>query len=391
MQLTLNATIAPSPFNPGSPVDPNDFIGRAQELENFQHKLRQTSEGSLASISVAGGYGIGKTSFLHKCKKISEDYNALTVYFSLNELSTIDKVSLSKAILERLKEKVREETILKRLSGSIFEALKRIKMVAGNIELSYNGDNEKAFPNLHAALSATWNELKKSKKAIVFLIDEAGVLEKNKAELIMYLRAILEQLQTERVPVMIVLGGKFITSASSGSGFSPIVRTFPPAILDNFSRAESDQFIKRKLNQTQINISEDALNKIYQVTEGHPFITSSYMGSVYLKRSPQEKEIKSIHLTAADIDFVRRTLAPFFSRFYDNVGKNSRKILQCIASDGGETSMLKLTQSLGKENYQISPYIAKLTQDGAIIRKERGEYKLFHKLFSKYIMEHQPI
>jgi len=228
--------IATNPFNPGSPVDPNDFIGRMQEIESFRHKLRQTSEGSLASMSVVGGYGIGKTSFLHKCKIIAEKDNALTIYFSLNELDSLDRSYLSKILIERLKEKVREEVILKRISFAIFDSLKKIKLkTPSDFEVSYiNEDSEKSFPNLHSTLSAVWGELKQNKKAIVFLIDEAGVLEKNKADLILYLRAVLEHLQINKNPIMMVLSGKFSITASSGSGFSPLVRTFPPLNVRKF-------------------------------------------------------------------------------------------------------------------------------------------------------------
>src|SRR3989344_9146122 len=367
MQTKIDAFIAPCPFNPGSPVDPNDFVGRTLEIENFRHKLRQTCEGSLASISVTGGYGIGKTSFLHKCKVIAEESGALTIYFSLNELPLVDKVLLARTLLERLKEKVREEAILKKMSFVVFEALKKIKLkIAGNLEIGYE-DSEVLFPNIHSALSATWNELKDSKKAIVFLIDEAGILEKNKAELIMYLRAVLEQLQTERVPVMIVLSGKFATTSTSGSGFSPIVRTFPPAFLENFNKNESDTFVKKRLNAKNISISDELLKRVYYTTEGHPFVLSAYMGSAYLKLNSEEKELKDLHFDATDIDFVKRILAPFFSRFYDNVGKNSKKILMYISKAGGEIGLSELSEILDKKNSQISPYLAKLTQDGAII------------------------
>src|SRR3989344_6714345 len=98
------AMVPPNPFNPGSPVDPHDFIGRIQYLEEFKQKLRQTMSGSLASMSVAGGYGIGKTSFLHKCKAITEEMNALPIYFSLNEIDELSREMLAKILIERVQE-----------------------------------------------------------------------------------------------------------------------------------------------------------------------------------------------------------------------------------------------------------------------------------------------
>src|SRR3989344_5054835 len=141
----------PNPFNPGSPVDPNYFVGRVQDLESFRQKLRQTSSGSLANMSVTGGYGIGKTSFLHKCKSIAEEQNALVIYFSLNEMGDLDKETLAKMLIERVQAKV----ILQRISEKILNALKRVKIkIESGIEISFSNEIDNSFPNLHSALTA---------------------------------------------------------------------------------------------------------------------------------------------------------------------------------------------------------------------------------------------
>lgn len=385
MENDIAASMPANPFNPGSPVDPNDFVGRVQEIESFRRKLRQTEDGSLASMAVAGGYGIGKTSFLHKCKVIAEEDNALSIYFSLNELDELNRETLSKILIERLQEKVNEEVILQRISSSIIQTLRKIKVKIGSsVELRMSEDNE-ISTNLHSALSLAWKALQNHKKAIVFLIDEARVLEKNRADLVLYLRAVLEQLQINKTPVMIVPGGKLTISGPSGTGFSPLVRTFPPAILENFTKNESKLFIKRKLEKIQFSIGDDVLDKVYDVTEGHPFVLSAYMATAYSKMRSGEKELKKEHFEAADIEFVKRVLFPFFSRFYDQAGKTSKRILIEMAKRNGEITLSDLSDILEKGYNELSPYLAKLVQDGAIIRIDRGKYKLFHKLLGKYI------
>ncbi len=341
-------------------------------------------EGSLASMAVAGGYGIGKTSFLHKCKSIAEENEALAIYFSLNELDDLNRESLAKMLIERLQEKVNEEVILKRISSSILQILKKIKLKISSVEVSISDEDE--LINLHSALLAAWKALENYKKAIVFFIDEARVLEKNRADLVLYLRAVLEQLQINKVPVMIVPGGKLTISGPSGSGFSPLVRTFPPAILENFTQEESTKFIRKKLNGIKISISNDLLDRVHKVTEGHPFVLSAYMATAYLKIKSGETELKKEHFDAADLEFVKRILSPFFSRFYDQAGKQSKTILTEIARRYGEITLAELSENLKKEYHELSPYLAKLIQDGAIIRIERGKYKLFHKLLGKYIL-----
>ena len=56
-----------------------------------------------------------------------------------------------------------------------------------------------------------------------------------------------------------------------------------------------------------------------------------------------------------------------------------------MAGNKDEMSLSGLSDALGKGNNEISPNLAKLVQDGAIVRIERGKYKLFHHLLGDYI------
>lgn len=381
---------APNPFNPGSPVDPSDFVGRVTELENFKQKLMQTANGSLANMAVAGGYGVGKTSFLHKCKAIAEENNALAIYFSLNEIDDLSKERLAAFLIRRVKEKVREEMILDRLSNEIFKIIQRIKIKAENVELSLSEEDENAFPNLQSALIAAWKALKGAKKAIIFLLDEARVLERNRAELLLYIRAVLKQLQIERIPIMILPAGKLTITGPAGTGFSPLVRTFQPAVLENFSREEANAFITKKLQQAGVEIEQATFEKIYNVTEGHPFVLTAYMNSAYSRLLLEQTKLMKAHFEATDVDFVRSDLAPFFARFYDEAGRRSRKILSVMAEvPNGEISLSELAKKLERGMNELSPHLGKLVQDGSIIRIDRGKYKLFHHLLGEYIMNRQ--
>lgn len=387
MEELISAAKPTNPFNPGSPVDPNDFVGRQQYLTEFEQKLRQTAGGSLANMAVTGGYGIGKTSFLHKCNAIAENMGALTVYFSLNEVDKeIDATMLSNILLQRLNEKIRGEVLLKRLSADILNTIKRMKVAAAGVEISYNDSITEIAPNLQSALTKIWKSLKDKKLAIVFLIDEAGILEHKRADLVLYLRAVIENLQIEHTPVMIVPAGKISIYGPSGSGFSPLVRTFTPILLENFSRADADAFISNKLKSVGIKIPDSILIKVYESTEGHPFVLSAYMQSVYSKMQINEREVTEAHLNAVDLDFSGYVLAPFFARFYDQAGRMSRNIMLEMAKKGGEGVLSDLSETLHRENYEISPHLAKLVQDGAIIRTERGHYRLFHHLLGQYIL-----
>ena len=380
MEKTEYAVKPPNPFNPGAAVDPDYFVGRVQELGSFREKLRQTIVGELASMSVAGGYGVGKTSFLHKCSRIAEEEGALTIYFSLNEVDNINKEGIARVLIERLRDKVEEEVILQKLTRSVSDRIKQIR-IGASIGITSVGveiaQNQQAYnPTLQAALKNAWQALENKKKAIVFLIDEAAVLEKNKAELMLYLRAVLEHLKLEKIPVMMMPAGKFSVSKSPiGAGFSPLVRTFPSATLYNFSEDESTSFINKKLNSVGMTISSGVCKRAYEASEGHPYVLNAYLNAAYAKLQTGEREIEKRHLEAVDVDFATVTLSQFFLRFYHGSGKEGRKILSKMAeSKGGEILLSELTKLLGKGSYRLSPLLAKLVQDGAIYRIDRGKF-----------------
>lgn len=187
---------------------------------------------------------------------------------------------------------------------------------------------------------------------------------------------------------MIIPAGKFTVSGPSGTGFSPLVRTFPQVTLENFTKEESMAFIIKKLQQAGVAISEGVVDKAHATSEGHPYVLTAYLWSAYTKMKDDEKEITLQHLSATDIEFATSILARFFSRFYDQVGRQSKAILTIMAKNaGGESSLSELVEILKKPNNELSPHLAKLVQDGAIARIDRGRYKLFHHLLGEYVKE----
>src|SRR3989344_413616 len=98
------------------------------------------------------------------------------------------------------------------------------------------------------------------------------------------------------------------------------------------------------------------LKKIYKITEGHPFVLTAYLATAYSKLKEGETELRLEHFEATDIEFTNRILAPFFSRFYDQSGKNNRKILSKMATHkGGEISLSELSEECKKNSNELSP------------------------------------
>lgn len=79
---------------------------------------------------------------------------------------------------------------------------------------------------------------------------------------------------------------------------------------------------------------------------------------------------------------VRRFVGARRQRLRPEARHGAQRIRQDVpqAAQEGHAS-----STLGKESNELSPHLAKLVQDGAIVRVDRGEYRLFHHLLGTYI------
>ena len=61
----------PDPYIPEQVVDPDDFIGRSEEIEKFETFLDFSIKGKPRNIAIIGDWGIGKTALLRKFEDIA--------------------------------------------------------------------------------------------------------------------------------------------------------------------------------------------------------------------------------------------------------------------------------------------------------------------------------
>ena len=86
-----------NPFRPGSPVNPDMFVGRLGEVEQLEGALFQTKADHPSHFMITGERGIGKTSLLHYLRYLAsgdvalgdESLNFLVIDCDLSEVSTL--------------------------------------------------------------------------------------------------------------------------------------------------------------------------------------------------------------------------------------------------------------------------------------------------------------
>ena len=72
-----------SPFRPGNPVNPNDFVGHEELITDIIKRAGPILEGEVTNYYLVGNRGMGKTSISYYFSKILETkYNILPIYIS---------------------------------------------------------------------------------------------------------------------------------------------------------------------------------------------------------------------------------------------------------------------------------------------------------------------
>jgi DNA-binding transcriptional ArsR family regulator len=382
----------PNPFNPTLPARPEEFVGRKTELAHFASRLGSTVSGSAMSMAIVGNRGMGKTSFLAKCEKIAEEKGCVVVRFSAIDGEMVGIESLCTIILAEIEGELRKKSRLGQFKESVAKFLEGFKygIKYENMEMTLRRERKETPPWLQRefreVLLRLWSGIEGKIPAIVIMIDEAEVLESIQGGL-MFLREVFSRLGEEKCRYQIILCGKLSFQDKMSEKFSPLTRFFHPEELSLLSEEETALLLRTELNKAGVNISDSTTHDIFTISEGHPYVVTS-LGYVAYENLPQETGIieeKHLKIFSKEIDGYLN--AEFFGRLFNNASPLEKKILFAIAKAGGRAAFSDIEKTGGMKKGSISPALSALVEAGAVEKKERGYYSLFHHLFRDYLLK----
>ena len=128
-----------NPLRPGSPVNPDMFVGRLGEVEQLEGALFQTRADHPSHFMITGEGGIGKTSLLHYLRYLAsgdvalgdESLNFLVIDCDLSEVSTLP--SLLMRIESTLTRKLGKTERARKFLADAWSFLQRIEIADSRI------------------------------------------------------------------------------------------------------------------------------------------------------------------------------------------------------------------------------------------------------------------
>ena len=132
-----------NPFNPQNPPRPDFFVGRVDELRQFEQNLLQTIHGSPMNMSITGNRGMGKTSLLVKMEEIAKREKCLVFRMSNYESLVKNITELTNFLILGLKNEFYADTNVQKRIMQLGDWIKTLKPVVSYKEASLSFEEQK--------------------------------------------------------------------------------------------------------------------------------------------------------------------------------------------------------------------------------------------------------
>ncbi|MFQ6136701.1 MAG: AAA family ATPase [Candidatus Hydrothermarchaeales archaeon] len=358
-----------NPFKPGSGLYPPYFAGREKEISIFERKLESTVDGAPMHMAIIGGWGIGKTSLLNTLEKLAVQKNCLPASMIAYPEETTSFVS---TLIRQISSEIKAERWLK--------SLKEIEFSLGVVKLTFSSPGE-AQISLREFLENVWVKIKDKKRAILITIDDLDLVVDFKGTMLL-LRNTSMELTKRGCKVMFVISGTQALFERMYQAHEPLIRFFEPAILDRLTSVESQDAIRKPLENVGMSYGMKVVKHIGEISQGHPYYIQEISNHVFEKAEEKFDDIAFQKGFAEAFSDISRDI---FIKRAESGSPTEKKILRILASN----KPLRFSEVLALSKLSKSTASSSLSRlkDKELISQKDKEYLIEDRLFAQFIRE----
>jgi len=404
-----------NPFKPNTPVYTGMFAGRATEIDRLDTFLFQTKNNNPSHVLILGERGIGKTSLLFVANHFAkgtlswdeDKYNFLAVHIPLQPNTTL--IDLAKRINTQVGRALSKNDQALTFLKSSWNFLTRIQTSVVSIapQRQYQPSqeellNETIYSIVDTVKAITEDTtasnlgLREKKDGLVILIDEADQACQS-LDLGIFLKTLSEILTQENAnKVLLILAGLPKARDILRESHESSLRLFEEFHLTTLTKSEVASVVKGGLDELKeqkiiVSISQGAVERIYDYSEGYPHFIQQIAYSAYEYDSDNNIDV-------ADVDAAmyqdRGALDLIGDRYYKDlyygkIKKDSyREILSIMAMKWNDwVSLKEIRQQFSGKETTLTNGIKALRDRNIILsrRGHRGSYRLQWVGFAAWI------
>ena len=357
-----------NPYVAGNPVgDSPAFVGRADILQKVLQVLCHPKENA---IVLYGQRRIGKTSVLQELEtKLPKQGNYYPIFFDLQ-----DKAQWP-------------------LARVLCELAKKISDKLGQATPNLGDDPETTFrqvwlPNLLNNLS--------QEASLVFLFDEFDVLddpesEKAAATFFPYLRDLLS-INQKYLNFVFVIGRKVDDLTNIALS---LFKAAPALRVSLLNQQDTIALIRMSEENNSLIWSNDAIEIVWQLTGGHPFLTQRLCSRIWERfydNDPDEAPTvtaKDVNAAISDVLYASRNALEWL---WNALPPVERMIVSALASAGAKPiPKNQLEDLLHKNSIQFVIQELQTLKDWDLIEFVKGGYCFRVELLRRWIADYKPL
>jgi len=380
-----------NPFSPQYPASPEYFADRKEAIAYFTKtatssaKLRPPAP---TNFIILGEWGVGKTSLLYKFKEIAllklRRVKSFCFHFTLDPTCCRSWDVFSSTLLNRLKQNYEASAGLKEKLRS---ELSKWKIAFSIPSVSIQREKREEISSLTDSLESLWKKhLEPSGVDIclLFLDDAHYFLVTEQPDAYFTLRNNFQELARRGCNFALILTGPKLLFEEIVDLAEPFTRFFHPFYLEPFELEGTREAIAKRIkaSKLKLRVSDDVIAAIHKKTEGHPYFVMFTMYELVnavgtkerISREKFEKHWPSIVATLENNVFKGRLA---------KVSEKEREVLTKISKQ----DVLLVSPSMIKSVKGAPEFFSRLERKGLLLKKERGQYQLFHPLFKDYLQK----
>ncbi len=155
--------------------------------------------------------------------------------------------------------------------------------------------------------------------------------------------------------------------------------------LAGIEQMDAQDLVHRALKESEVKMSDECVNLILRDTGGNLRLFKTVCWYVYEMLKGNEKVITKGHYLAYLPSMMSLLSRESFGSIYYDTPEAERKVLGIIASKEEGMMVSDIAGALKKPLGQVTSLVKRLVERGEIVRVERGKYKVFSRLYGKYV------
>ncbi|MGH9876155.1 MAG: hypothetical protein ACRD5H_00825 [Nitrososphaerales archaeon] len=383
-----------NPFVPQHPAQPQFFAGRKSEIDDFRKAALNSAKinpPTPINYAILGSWGMGKTSLLYEFKQIAleelkDSINCTSFFMALSPQSCRSWDDFSSHFLRSVRSTV---TATEGIRAKIREEIKNweVGLNAGFVSAKRGRGNSP--PDFLEALENLWQKHLKPKGteiAFVFLDDLHYFPIKSDDSSYLNLRTMFQELVHRGCNYSLVVTAPTGLLTEIAESAEPMIRFFTQFNLTPFELSEAKEAVRKRLAATKqgIVVNDDVVESIVTKTLGHPYFVMFVMFELLSRL----ERVRNVNMKSLDQNWPKIRTSLFrtvFEQKFKNSAPKERELMVQIAKFGSEV----VSASDFPKFKGTNTHFSRLEQSELLIRKERGQYSLFHPLFAEYLREQQ--